>query len=53
MCWCIKQIGFIGETVCMCGKGSIKSNVSELGAHSSVDLAGVKMKKNVSKLQRL
>lgn len=35
------------------GGGGTKLNVGELGAHSSVDLVGTKMKRNVSKLPRL
>lgn len=30
-----------------------KLNVGELGAHSLVDLVGIKVKRNVSKLERL
>ncbi len=41
------------EPVCTCADGCNKLNVGELRAHSLVDLAGIKMKRNVSKLWRL
>lgn len=37
----------------MCGEAGTKLNVGELGAHSLVDLVGIKVKRNVSKLERL
>lgn len=44
----------MGQCVYMSGEGAaIKLDVSESGAHSLVDLVGIKMKRNVSKLRRL
>lgn len=48
--YCQKDEGvFVSIYVCVLG-GFTKLNVSELGAHSLVDLVGIKIKRNVSKL---
>lgn len=36
--------------VCLCGEGGTELGVGESGAHSSVDLVGIKVKRNVSAL---
>lgn len=46
----VKVIKVMCVRVCMYGLGATKLNVGELGAHSLVDLVGIKMKRNVSKL---
>lgn len=43
----------VGPCECVGRGGGTEVNVGELGAHSSVDLVGTKMKRNVSKLRRL
>lgn len=41
---------YVLTCVCVCGEGGTKLNVGKLGAHSLVDLVGIKMKRNVSEL---
>lgn len=53
---CVSAYCWNDEAVCVsvyvnvCGEGYTKLNISELGAHSLVDLVGIKMRRNVSKL---
>lgn len=48
--YCQTDEGNVCVCVCMNEEGATKLNVGELGAHSLVDLVGIKMKRNVSKL---
>lgn len=50
---CISKVIKLCVQARICGEGGTKLNVGKLGAHSLVDLVGIKMKRNVSKLQRL
>lgn len=46
----IKSPILAGGSAILVRRWVLNSNVGELGAHSLVDLVGIKMKRNVSKL---